>query len=87
MRIGIHPHALKHGLTPEQIVRAVETGIDAAQIRNRDQNTDPQRWGVIGFDNTAREIQLVIIHTTDGVLVIHANYLTEGFRKEMRNAR
>ncbi|MBM7816460.1 hypothetical protein JOE56_001154 [Brevibacterium paucivorans] len=87
MRIGIHPRSFKHGLTEEQIVTAIETGMDFARIRRRDANTEPQRWGVIGFDHVGRSVELVVIHVPGGVFVIHANYLTKGFEQEMRNAR
>lgn len=87
MRIGIHQRAFKHRLTEEQIVTAVVTGADFARIRERDTDTEPQRWGVIGFDQDARPIEFVIVHVPEGVFVIHANYLTTGFEQEMRNAR
>lgn len=87
MRIGIHQRAFKHGLTQEQIVSAIETGANFARIRERDIDTEPQRWGVIGFDHETRRIELVVIHIPGGVFVIHANYLTKGFENEMRNAR
>lgn len=87
VRIGIHQRAFKHRLTHEQIVAAVETGVDFARIRSRDTDTEPQRWGVIGFDQEGRQLELVIIHVPTGVFVIHANYLTKGFEQEMRNAR
>ena len=49
--------------------------------------TEPQRWGVIGFDHVGRSVELVVIHVPGGVFVIHANYLSKGFEQEMRNAR
>lgn len=87
MRIGIHRRALKHQLTNEQIVSAVETGLDFARIREREAGTEPQRWGVIGFDPDGRRLEIVLIRIPGGVLVIHANRLTKGFEQEMRNAR
>jgi hypothetical protein len=62
--------------------------METARIRNRDRHADPPRWGVIGFDASARAIQLVVVELIEGDgLVIHANYLTAGFEKEMREAR
>ena len=88
MRIIIHPHAFEHGLTEEQILTGFDTGSVTARIRWRDRHADPPRWGVIGFDNQARAVQLVVVELAgDAVLVIHANFLTPGFEKEMRQAR
>ncbi|WP_349829066.1 hypothetical protein [Brevibacterium litoralis] len=86
-RIGIHQRAFKHQLTQEQIVTAVEIGVRFARICEPDTRTEPQRWGVIGFDQAGRQIELVIVHAPGGVFVIHANYLTKGFEQDMRNAR
>ena len=85
MRIRIHPHAHKHGLTKKQIVEAYDSGQTSARIRGRDQDTDPQRWATIGFDSSARAIELVFVRESDAVLVFHARYLTEGFRRELTN--
>jgi hypothetical protein len=88
VRIAIHPPAFEHGLTEDQILTAYETGAETARIRRRDRGVDPPRWGVIGFDNQARALQLVIAQLLGGdLLVIHANYLTAGFEQEMRQAR
>ena len=87
MQVDIHPRALKHQLTPEQIKAAANDGIEFALIRDRDASTEPQRWGVIGFDQAGHRIELVVVRVTGGVLVIHANYLTKGFEREMRDAR
>lgn len=88
MRIIIHRHALKHGLSDNQIHSAFETGAVEARIRQRVLNTDPPRWAVIGFDDAARAIELVAVALMNGdVLIIHANYLTPGFEHEMRNTR
>lgn len=88
MRISIHPHALKHGLTESQVRTAFATGAAEARIRRRDTGADPPRWGTIGFDDQARPIELVAVNVMGGdVLIIHANYLTRGFADEMRKAR
>ena len=87
VRITIHPYAFQHGLTEGQILTAFETGSTTARIRQRDRKADPPRWGVIGFDNEARAIQLVVVALMSGdMLVIHARYLTSGFQQEMRQA-
>ena len=87
MRVIVHRHAHEHGLSDDQIHSAFETGALEARIRQRDLDTDPPRWGVIGFDDAARAIELVAVALMNGdVLIIHANYLTAGFAQEMRNA-
>ncbi|MBU3994624.1 MAG: toxin-antitoxin system toxin subunit [Actinobacteria bacterium] len=54
-------------------------------MRQRDLNTDPPRWGAIGFDEVARVVELVAVALLNGdVLIIHANYLTAGFEQELR---
>lgn len=86
MRIEIHGHALIHGVTAEQIRAAFTQGAIEKRIRHRDRKADPPRWGVIGFDNQARALELVAVELLSGdVLIIHANYLTPGFAQEMRN--
>lgn len=87
MRIIIHGHALIHGINEDQIRVAFTQGAIEKRIRRRDAKADPPRWGVIGFDNQARPLELVAVELLSGdVLIIHANYLTAGFAAEMRNA-
>lgn len=89
MRIEIHPHAYKHGLTSEQILFAYQTGSDTAIIRNRDRATDPPRWACIGFDRAGNPIELVFIELleADSILIFHANKATRGFINEIRKGR
>lgn len=88
MRIRIHPHALRHGLTEERIFWAFHMAAVEERIRERDRDTEPPRWGIIGIDKDGRAIEMVAVSLTGGeVLVIHANNLTPGFEKEMREAR
>ena len=87
MRIIIHPHARKHGLTDEQIFAAYETGNSGRRIRRRDQGADPPRWAMIGFDRQIRRIELVVIQgVEESVIIIHANYLTKGFLNEIERS-
>lgn len=84
MQILIHPHAFKHGLTAEQILHAYRTPARGATRRWRDRDAEPPRWALIGFDTEARLVELVFTTTIDDeVLIFHANWLTEGFRKEI----
>ena len=88
MRIVIHKHAFKHGLSREQIVAAFESGGDAAFVRKRDEGADPPRWAVIGFDHQARQVELLVVKALDGcAVIIHANWLTKGFLDEVRRSR
>ena len=88
MRIVIHKHAFKHGLTKEQIMAAYESGGNAAFVRQCDKDAEPSRWAVIGFDHQARQIELLVVKMLDGrVIIIHANYLTKGFLNEVRRSR
>ena len=87
MRIIIHGHAREHGLTDEQIVSAYETGHTGAVIREADTKKE-RRWAMIGFDNQAREIELVFVWLPgETVLIFHANYATKAFKDEIRRAR
>lgn len=88
VRIVIHPHARVHGLSADQIRAAFETGSDGALIRSRDRDREPVRWATIGFDGEGRAIELVFVRLEDRTpLVVHANYLTKGFRDEIRRGR
>lgn len=88
MRVIIHAHAFQHGLSEEQVRVAFDTGSSEARIRRRDAESDPPRWGVVGFDNEARPVELVAVDVMGGdVLIIHARYLSRGFADEMRKAR
>lgn len=82
MKIFFHPNTAKHGLTKEQILSAYSSGWQYARIRERDFLAEPPRYALIGFDKELREIELVFVELSDGILIIHANYLTTGFRKE-----
>lgn len=58
------------------------------RIRERDVDREPSRWGCICFDPSGRALELVAVELADDeVMIIHANYLTAGFEKEMREAR
>lgn len=88
MRVQIHPGALKHGLSHKQILAAYESGRSGAVLRPRDTAHTPPRWALIGFDTTGRAIEIVFVHlAANTVLIFHANYLTKGFLKEVRDGR
>lgn len=88
MRILIHPHAHKHGITDDQIRVAYETGGSSAAIRSQDRDSDPPRWASIGFDADGRQIELVFVRLdATTILVFHANYATKKFRDQIRRGR
>lgn len=87
VKIEIHPHALIHGLSEEQICAAWETtGIGIGVVRKRDIEADPPRAALVGFDSSGRPIELVAVVGRESILIIHARYLTKGFLREVRNA-
>ena len=87
MRIKIHPHVLGHGLTPEQIVSAYNSGSSASVVRYRDRDSEPIPRALIGFDNEMRRIQILFVWDgADSVLVFHAQYLTKQFLAEVKKA-
>lgn len=58
------------------------------RVRSRDADAEPPRWAVIGLDSAGRAIELVAVALLGGTaMIIHANYLTLGFEREMREAR
>lgn len=83
MKIAIHPNALKHGLTREQILSAYATGHDTAKLRNKDRGKQPPRWATIGFDNEGRPIEIIFASSLEQHLIFHANYLTTTFKNEV----
>lgn len=88
MKTLIHSNALKHGIEPEQIDWAVQMAAVEVRVRERDINAEPPRWAVIGIDSAGRVLELVAVALPgDVAMIIHANYLTPGFEKEMREAR
>lgn len=84
MVVEIHSHAYKHGLSEKQILSAYASGELTARVRSRDSHVEPTRWALIGFDDAGRAVELLFIKTASGVLIFHANWLTNGFRKEFK---
>jgi len=73
--------ALKHGCAPGDIERAVATARQRTQV-----GADPTRWLYVGFDHSARALEIVSVEGDDGSeVVIHAmklrtKYLPKGDR-------
>lgn len=67
--VFVHPHALKHGLTEEQVLQAWENF--AAKRRRRTPNED--QTACIGYaPGMAREIQMVAVSKPWGTMIYHA---------------
>lgn len=66
-RLRIHPHALKHRLSEEDIKYAWDNFVSRRLRKGGDY------WVSVGFDRSGREIELVGAILADGtILVIHA---------------
>ena len=76
--IRIHPHALKHDLSQEEISFAWH---NVARKRPRGDDC----WVTIGFTGTGREVEMVGIILADGTtLIIHAlSPATERMKREL----
>lgn len=88
--IHVEPNALKHGLTREQVIQAFKNPHPrfGLVIRDRDYDTEPQRYACIGFEHEhGWAVELVYVRLHASVLILHANRLTKGFIQEMRNAK
>ncbi|MDR1189527.1 MAG: hypothetical protein LBK95_19095 [Bifidobacteriaceae bacterium] len=81
--LSVHPHALKHGLAPEDIGAAFSSGQDAAMLVDE----DPPRWLMVGFDTAGRTVELVVIEqASGGYLVIHAMKARKTSIRQLRRA-
>ena len=64
--VAVHQHALKHGLSQEDVLYAWENF-----IRRQPRGVDV--WAAIGFDAWGRELEMVAVVQSDGsLLIIHA---------------
>lgn len=68
IEIVVHDHALKHGLTEEDVVYAWNNFVR----KQRRRVPREHEILVIGFDEAARAIQMVGCDYGDRILVIHA---------------
>ncbi|WP_308806713.1 hypothetical protein [Actinotignum urinale] len=89
MKVIIHEHAFVHGITAKQILHAFDTGYNGMCVRSKDRHREPIRLCTIGFDENARMIELVIVRLYNGhdYLIIHANYMTKQFSREIREVQ
>lgn len=90
MEIRIAKNALKHGVSEEQIRFAFEHPLEGfeGRMRPRDLERIPPSYAQIGTEPfEAKNIELVYTYTRTGVFVFHANWLTQGFLREMKEGR
>lgn len=86
VEVLVHPHALKHGLSEEDVVTAWRNPL---RCRMRLCDEEPQRWIAIGALADGRMAELVAIETGEGGwLVYHAMVPpTKKFLKELEMER
>lgn len=82
MKVKVLGHALKHGLSEEEVSYAWSCPI---RCRQRESNDEPPRWVAIGMLPDGRLAELVAIQSQDGVWqVFHAMVPpTKKFLKEL----
>ncbi|MDR3053341.1 MAG: hypothetical protein LBU48_05730 [Coriobacteriales bacterium] len=69
-RILVFEHALKHGLTEDQILHAWRNAFETATINRIDGAIDQV---AIGFDQNGRAIEMTARLKPFGLLIYHAN--------------
>jgi hypothetical protein len=75
--VEIHPTAHRHGIADDDMLHAVEHSMLVDDI-----GEDPDRWLVIGPDRAANLLELVVLITDEGdVLIIHAMPLRAVYRR------
>ena len=90
MEIRIARNALKHGLDEEQIRFAFNHPLEGfeGRMRLRDLERIPPSYALIGIEPyEAKNVELVYTYTKSGVFIFHANWLTQGFLREMKERR
>jgi hypothetical protein len=67
--VMLHPHALEHDQTREDIYAALDTETGSALLR---QEPGAERWILTGFNTHGNLLQIVkVVFDTGGTLVIH----------------
>jgi hypothetical protein len=81
----VHPSALRHGLSPEEIVGLWSVGLEGTWLDDH----DPSRLLRVCLDEAGRPWELVALVFDGGIrhLVIHAMPLRKGTIDLMRRAR
>lgn len=75
--MDIHPSARRHGIADADMLHAVDHSLVVDDLGD-----DPDRWLVIGPDQAANLLELVVLVTAEGdELIIHAMPLRPVYRK------
>ena len=73
----IHPSARRHGITDDDMLHAIDHSLVVDDL-----GESPDRWLVIGPDQAANLLELVVLVTAEGdELIIHARPLRAVYRK------
>ena len=68
-QVDVHRHALKHGIEPEDVVRAATDVVLSVDL----EADDPTRQLRLGFDRSGRLLEVVVLTFDDGrEIAIHA---------------
>jgi hypothetical protein len=75
--VEIHPSARRHGIADADMLHAIDQSLVVDDLGD-----DPDRWLVIGPDQAANLLELVVLVTAEGnELMIHAMPLRAVYRK------
>jgi hypothetical protein len=75
--VEIHPSARRHGIADDDMLHAIDQSLVVDDL-----GEDPDRWLVIGPDQAANLLELVVLVTAEGdELIIHAMPLRAVYRK------
>jgi hypothetical protein len=75
--VEIHPSARRHGIADDDMLHAIDQSLVVDDL-----GEDPDRWLVIGPDQAANLLELVVLVTAEGdELIIHAMPLRALYRK------
>jgi len=75
--VEIHPSARRHGIAGDDMLHAIDHALVVDDL-----GEDPDRWLVIGPDQAANLLELVVLISTEGdELIIHAMPIRAAYRK------
>lgn len=78
----ILPSARRHGVEPEDTLHALAHAVLVEEI-----GEDPLKYLVLGPDRAARFLELVVLDTPDGPVVIHAMAMRTQYEKFLNGRR
>jgi hypothetical protein len=80
--VEILQSALRHDVAPEDILHALEHAVLLEEIGD-----DPLRWLVLGPDQAARFLELVVLDRPQGPAVIHAMPIRAKYEQLLKKRR